>query len=1262
MQDCNKLLLSIIIPVHNQSVYTLACLASLAAFPPHVPYEIVVVDDGSTDDTDRLLKDATGTTNLIRSVRNDTAIGFAGACNYGAAEAQGYFLLFLNNDTEVIPGWCPPLLETLLDSPDVGIVGPKLIFPDRTIQHCGKVWSDPAEPNSQPHHLYYRFPADHPAVNKSRDYQLLTGACILVRAEEFKSLGGFDEGYENGWEDDDLCYKYRHIGKRIFYCAQSTIIHHQNKTLNERMFELGQQLPSADKLSELDNKLAGKTAGAQDIFLARHVQAIYEEMEAELLRFRSKFDRNRNRLLGKWGAMIKRDDYFYCTADGVPLSEVLHGEIPEQSSGDTEGDGPYSVSGKELQPLVSIVILTLNRLDVTKECVASIQRHTSELHEIIFVDNGSTDGSVGWLRDMVQRNSAYRLIENGTNLGFSRGCNQGIRAARGQYILLLNNDTVVTPAWLTGLLACFNGDDIGIVGPMTNNISGIQQWPWADYRDLKALDRFATAFRDRYRYRRIPARRIVGFCMLFRRGLVDRLGLLDEQFGSGNFEDDDFCLRSALEGYTNLIAGDVFIHHVGSATFLGNRIDYRDAMLSNQGLFNQKWSRPIADEAFAKKIIRLKTLEKAELLYQRGEANTAVEALLQDGIRQLPDEVKFYHTLARIFLENKMFQDALAVLRECPEQDGRTAILSGAALLGLGRIADSCQAVETLLAKGGETADTLILSGNIKLESEDLDAAGRAFEMALASDPGSAGAYAGLATLAGNAGDRELAFSLFERATMLNPTDPSIVGQFHAFAASRDDFERAVKILSEAHYFYPEDASVVYLLIDLLLKLERYPAAMALIEEVLVKFRFSEGLLDAARTVRSNIGPLCVDPERQRRGIAVSLCMIVKNEEKNLSRCLASLKPIVDEIIIADTGSTDHSREIAEIFGAKVIEIPWTGDFSAARNASIIPAGGNWILVMDADEVLSVLDHSRFQELVAASVGKRQAYTIGTRNYTNKVDLENWQPNRGEYPQEETGRGWMPSDKVRLFPNLAAIRFENPIHEMVEPALTRLGIADSKIDVVVHHYGYLDEDRQHQKKVQYYELGKRKLAESGGAPGAIVELAIQAAGIGRYDEAIALWHRALAYDPDSYLAYFNLGYAYLQKGMFREGSDASRRAMELRDNYREALINHLICELCLGHDSYAIGAVESAIVMNPEYPTLQLLRGVLYAVRGERESAFRDFRELTDANVEFSPFIHEVSVKLLQARRTDFADKLVTIASAVGCCKSETVELIASVE
>jgi len=1254
LETCNvsSPVLSIIIPVHNQSDYTRACLISLKQHPPTVPYEIIVVDDGSTDTTCHVVTSFNPDL-PVRLTHNPPPHRFARACNHGAREARGNLLLLLNNDTELLAGWFAPLYQLISSQPDVGIVVPKLIFPDGTIQHCGKVWIDSTAPDAQPHHLYYRFPAGHAAVQKSRDFQTVTGACMLVRRYEFLALGGFDERYENGWEDDDLCYAYRSKGMRIHYCALSTVIHHQNKTLNERLTELEQKLPSKARLHQLDQAFADNSVSAEDLMLAEKTRQLYAAVEQELVQIRDKFQRNRAHFFSKWGKSLTSDLLDYIRSDNVAPEDALGEQLSPEMRNELRrlyGDAPM--------PLISIIILTYNRLDVTRACLDSIHRNTPQSHEIIIVDNGSTDGTVTWLQQRCIEQPTIRLIANTENRGFAAGSNQGMQAATGSYVMLLNNDTVVTPDWLTGLLECIADPSIGIVGPVTNNLSGVQQWPWCAYATLEELDSFAARFREQHRYWWIPSRRIVGFCMLFRRSLIERIGLLDEQFGSGNFEDDDFCLRAALEGYRNLVAGDVFIHHVGSATFAGNDIDYQAAMQRNYALFQQKWSKPVVAQDEAARILVLKTLEAADQLCRRGKVNSAVELILKEGIAQLPDEPRFYHALAELFLDAAMPQEALDVLKEAPDQQERSALLQAVAIAALGNTPEALR----LLAQAADvrTADYEWVHGTILVAARDTVAANECFLNALSMNPACEAAYSGLAELAELAGDREAVFRLREQAAVCGGWKQTVLERCHAAIQTDEQLVHAEQTFRELRHYYPDVSVLTSLHVDLLLRLKRNAEAMDAIEGLLLKGQPSQGLYDAALQVRSSLGPMQIPQELKSKGTSVSLCMIAKDEERHLARCLASVKPLVDEMIVVDTGSTDRTRKLATIFGARVVSFEWRGDYAAARNAGLEQASGDWIFTLDADEVISPADYPLFGNLLKAVAGAKRAFTVTTRNYTNRLDIENWQPNRGEYPNEEAGRGWMPSDKVRLFPNMPGIRFDNAIHEMVEPSLDRAGISCVDVAWVVHHYGYLDDQRQQRKKEYYYELGKRKFEESGGSPQALVELAIQAAGIGRYEEAIALWHKALAIDPQSYLAWFNLGHACLQQGQFAEGCSASRKAMALRGNYREAVINAAICELAQGNLDQASALVAESLAQNPDYPTLPLMSAVIKAAQGDSGAALEQFKALVDQHIDFQTFIHEVSTKLVQGGQQILAQRLIDTAATGGYCLADTQTLVAA--
>jgi GT2 family glycosyltransferase len=227
---------SVVIPVHNRAALTSQCLDALLAAPPEsAELEIVVVDDASSDSTAQVVAACAG---RVRTVRHDRNVGFAAACNDGAAVADGEWLVFLNNDTLPQPGWLDALVRYESSGERIGLVGAKLLFPNETVQHAGVVFAR----DLSPHHIYTGFRSDHPAVNKSREFQAVTGACAAIRRALFEELGGFDPAFVNGYEDLDLCLRLRRLGYEVHYCHESVVYHFESATrdyaANQRNHEL----------------------------------------------------------------------------------------------------------------------------------------------------------------------------------------------------------------------------------------------------------------------------------------------------------------------------------------------------------------------------------------------------------------------------------------------------------------------------------------------------------------------------------------------------------------------------------------------------------------------------------------------------------------------------------------------------------------------------------------------------------------------------------------------------------------------------------------------------------------------------------------------------------------------------------------------------------------------------------------------------------------------------------------------------------------
>ena len=223
---------SIIIPVFNQIEFTKRCLESIQKNTFQDCYEIILADNNSTDGTGEFLQNS----GSVRVIQNSENLGFSIACNQGAEAASHEFILFLNNDMEVLQGWLQPMIAILLEDPEVGVVGSKLLYPDGTIQHAGVITVDDVE-NSKPldpWHIYYRLDGSLPQANIAREYPAVTGACLLTRRSLFQELGGFDPVFRNGFEDVDYCYKVGAAGYKIVYEPKSVVIHYESQSGPER--------------------------------------------------------------------------------------------------------------------------------------------------------------------------------------------------------------------------------------------------------------------------------------------------------------------------------------------------------------------------------------------------------------------------------------------------------------------------------------------------------------------------------------------------------------------------------------------------------------------------------------------------------------------------------------------------------------------------------------------------------------------------------------------------------------------------------------------------------------------------------------------------------------------------------------------------------------------------------------------------------------------------------------------------------------------
>lgn len=255
---------------------------------------------------------------------------------------------------------------------------------------------------------------------------------------------------------------------------------------------------------------------------------------------------------------------------------------------------------REAFPKASIIVVTFNNLQLNRLCLESIYANTEWPNfEVIVVDNASSDGTPGYLETAEKRFPNLRIALNSSNLGFAAANNIGLKLATGDYLVLLNNDTVVTRGWMSALIRHLHVNrKIGMIGPVSNAISNEAKVE-VDYTRLEDMPAWAADYVGRHDGEIFPIPMLAMFCVAIRREVFEKVGYLDERFGIGMFEDDDYCRRLEDAGYELRCARDSFVHHWQRASFrLIGEEEYLRVYEENQKKFHRKWSggRPPASD------------------------------------------------------------------------------------------------------------------------------------------------------------------------------------------------------------------------------------------------------------------------------------------------------------------------------------------------------------------------------------------------------------------------------------------------------------------------------------------------------------------------------------------------------------------------------------------------------------------------------------------------------------------------------------------
>jgi GT2 family glycosyltransferase len=559
--------LSVVLTARNQLQSIKFTLLSLQDQAPDIPHEIIVTDCGSTDGTDRFLAELAAE-GKIRAILEREGKGRTQARNQAAHAAAGRYLMFMDPGMVVGPGWWESLVRTLDMDPRVGAAAGKVLLPDGKIEHAGLAmlewWgeSENEQTRAYGNNLTARGilagrPGGDPSSCKNLRVQALCGEALLVRAEPFFAVGGFSArlGREHGWQHElfagdlsgaDLCLR---LGSRGWDCV------YRHESIMTRLAEPG--------------------SGAAEPADERQQQI-----------FNSSW-------LGR-----ARGDFRIIPGQGTQpsASKVIHPYVePVIAFAARDGKAAAPVWGPGLRGMSTVVIAVGDDLEEAGRSLPALLQHTDSLHEIVLVDAGAS----AEVRDLVQTlcadDSRCRLLGEEAASSRAMAFNRGLVAARGKHIVLLDNSTVVTPGWLETLVAAADFHTrAGLVGPVSNRLMGLQHLAEVDYdqQGLAGLNSFAAQVRDRRGGRVDLTNRLAGFCLLIKREVLARIGGLDERFDWGNYEVNDYCLRSSLAGYECLVAAGCFVHLEREYGLTDEQMNHLKRLTSQWEMFKVKWGIP----------------------------------------------------------------------------------------------------------------------------------------------------------------------------------------------------------------------------------------------------------------------------------------------------------------------------------------------------------------------------------------------------------------------------------------------------------------------------------------------------------------------------------------------------------------------------------------------------------------------------------------------------------------------------------------------
>lgn len=330
----------------------------------------------------------------------------------------------------------------------------------------------------------------------------------------------------------------------------------------------------------------------------------------------------------------------------------------------------------------------------------------------------------------------------------------------------------------------------------------------------------------------------------------------------------------------------------------------------------------------------------------------------------------------------------------------------------------------------------------------------------------------------------------------------------------------------------------------------------------------------------------------------ISACIITKNGGSSLIRCIESVKPFVDEIVLVDTGSEDATKFIGAKLGAQVVDYPYKSfSYRDAKNFAIDNAIGDWILSIDTDEALSQRDGSKLKDLIYK--GSSKGYALLVQNY---------------YPNGL----WSSFPITKFFAHEDTIRYEKDIHETVNYSLHRLGYIPEIVGICIHHYGYLESEVILKRKAQfYYDLLMKQLEKTPDDAATWWYLALSTATLGRLNEAVEIVQRAIYLEPENKIPRMFLARFYMALGSYNKAIEVLEESLTIESQkFWDPTIYNLLgmLNLLLGYNHEALDLLGKATKQESDFAHMWVNLGIAYERLGDWKDALECYLKAAELN------------------------------------------------